>query len=79
MQPLKVIRPPLLPTHTRFLERLFMSSLADLSQVLMEETDMLEDVEDLTHEAEVNSKTVAVEVEVLLEAGERAHPPTLDL
>lgn len=55
-----------------------MLRLADLSQVLMEETDILEDVEVSTHGAVVNSKTVAVEVEVLLEAEERAHPRMLN-
>lgn len=75
---LKVTKQLLPPTHTKFPERPFMLRLADLSQVLMEETDILEDVEVSTHGAVVNSKPVAVEVEVLLEAEERAHPPTLD-
>jgi len=78
MPPLKVTKPLPPPIHTKFLERPFTSSLADLSQALMEETDMLEDVEVLTHEVGVSSKTVVVEVEVLLEAEERAHLPMLD-
>jgi len=75
---LKVIKLPLPPTHTKSLERQSTSSLADLSQVLMVETAMLEDVEASTNGVVASSRTVAVVAEALQEAGARAHPPMLD-